>query len=207
MPVRNYYYQWYCWDSVCSCELPVAQEINDVHVDRVNYLIYATWQLNLSPSYFLFSFFQAKHKVGFAKLDEALVEVDLMHQKDIDIDKRRLYLFRLLISNNLEYILQAPSENQMHQWCVCVCVVCVCVCVCVCVHVWFHVLLLGYIISEKHLGRVTMKKVGAQTHMHTYVVAANINNSDVWLIGDLLRGDGRIKMSRCSINKKSKHNT
>ena len=64
-----------------------------------------------------YSFFsQQKHKTGFVDLENSLVEIDFTSQKEKDLDKRRRFLFRLILSNNMEYLLQAPSENQMLQW-------------------------------------------------------------------------------------------
>ena len=64
--------------------------------------------------YSLFS--QQKHKTGFVDLENSWVEIDFTSQKEKDLDKRRRFLFRLILSNNMEYLLQAPSENQMLQW-------------------------------------------------------------------------------------------
>lgn len=100
-----------------------------------------------------------KHKTGFVDLENSWVEIDFTSQKEKDLDKRRRFLFRLILSNNMEYLLQAPSENQMLQW-----------------------------VSS-------VKK------------ATWSNDEEMEGQSEILKQDARIKASRCSINKKSKHNT
>ena len=45
-----------------------------------------------------------------------MVEIDYTSQEEKDLDKRRRFLFRLILSNKIEYLFQGPSENIMLQW-------------------------------------------------------------------------------------------
>ena len=56
-----------------------------------------------------------KTKVDSLEMEGALVEIDYVSQENKDIQKRRRYLFRLE-HNNMEYILQAPTNNQRNLW-------------------------------------------------------------------------------------------
>ena len=49
-------------------------------------------------------------------VDGALVEVDYVSQENKDIQKRRKFLFRMVLKNDIEYIMQAPNENQRKIW-------------------------------------------------------------------------------------------
>ena len=49
-------------------------------------------------------------------LDGALVEVDYVSQENKDIQKRRKFLFRVVLKNDIEYIMQAPNQNQRKNW-------------------------------------------------------------------------------------------
>lgn len=59
---------------------------------------------------------QTQQKAGFADLDGSFIEIDYTSQQEKDLDKRRRHLFRLILANKVEYLFQAPSENQMMQW-------------------------------------------------------------------------------------------
>ncbi len=49
-------------------------------------------------------------------MDGALVEVDYVSQENKDIQKRRKFLFRVVLTNDIEYIMQAPNQNQRKTW-------------------------------------------------------------------------------------------
>ena len=60
-----------------------------------------------------------KVKIGFANLEGGVVELDYTSQLNKDIHKRREKLFRLQLSNAMEFLLQAPSDKQASNWYVC----------------------------------------------------------------------------------------
>ena len=49
-------------------------------------------------------------------IDGALVELDYVSQENKDIQKRRKFLFRMVLKNDIEYIMQAPNLNQRKTW-------------------------------------------------------------------------------------------
>ena len=55
-------------------------------------------------------------KLELMDMDEALVEVDYVSQENKDIQKRRKFLFRVVLKNDIEYIMQAPNQNQRTTW-------------------------------------------------------------------------------------------
>ena len=57
-----------------------------------------------------------KTKIGFANLEGGVVELDYTSQLNKDLNKRRECLFRLQLSNAMEYLLQAPSDKQTSNW-------------------------------------------------------------------------------------------
>lgn len=59
---------------------------------------------------------QMKHKVGFMHVEGAIVELDYTSQMNKDIQKRRKHLFRILLPNRTEYLVQAPSDSQRTNW-------------------------------------------------------------------------------------------
>ena len=58
---------------------------------------------------------QIKTRVEVLDVGGALIEIDYVSQENKDIQKRRLHLFRVE-ANNIEYFLQAPSNNQRNNW-------------------------------------------------------------------------------------------
>ncbi|XP_019854959.1 PREDICTED: uncharacterized protein LOC109583893 isoform X2 [Amphimedon queenslandica] len=93
-------------------------------------------------------------KLSSVDIEGASLEIDYSSQRDKDLDKRRKHLFRLTLTNKMEFLFQAASEHQMQQW-------------------------IAFI------------------KRHTLSYDAEGEENDFF----------RIKASRCSINKKSKHNT
>ena len=49
-------------------------------------------------------------------VEDAIVEMDYTSQMHKDLQKRRRFLFRLAMPNEIVYLLQAPSENQRTNW-------------------------------------------------------------------------------------------
>ena len=69
-----------------------------------------------TPSLSHLTLTQLKYKVGFVDLEDALVELDYTSQLHKELQKRRRHLFRLALPNDMEYIFQAPSDNQRTTW-------------------------------------------------------------------------------------------
>ena len=60
--------------------------------------------------------FQKDRQHGSLDVENSLVDIDYTSQINKDIDKRRSFLFQLILIDNTEYIFQAPSEKNRTAW-------------------------------------------------------------------------------------------
>ena len=60
--------------------------------------------------------FQKDRQHGSLDVENSLVDIDYTSQINKDIDKRRSFLFQLILIDNTEYIFQASSEKNRTAW-------------------------------------------------------------------------------------------
>ena len=57
-----------------------------------------------------------QRKEKSVEIKNAVVELDYTSQINKDLEKRRKYLFRVMLPSSVEYIFQAPSDTLRSKW-------------------------------------------------------------------------------------------